>query len=371
MKKKILILIGDVANGHRSAANALTTSFEKLFPNDVDIETVDTFTVSPNTQPFYSADSTHLLISQNRYVEMIANTGFKFFNTEIGYDLFRWFAHNRLNKVISKTLEDEKPDIVISIHPIVSAALNEMKVKGDLTAKSVTVITDLITLFRGWADFSADLVFAPTHESVNILVNFGVNIKKIIYPLFPINPNMENAQDKEKVFSSLGLDSHKKTILLTGGGFGIESLKKAISNICKNFPELQLILIAGKNLSFKDYLEDKYKNNKNIKILGYVNNMQDFINISEIVIGKPGPATILEFEVFNKKAILTKKIGEQEIGNIEYARLNSNFIYIGEDWDKLEDAVKELLDKETIGQPKRSADECDQITKEIYKRLIA
>ncbi len=367
MKKKVLILIGDVANGHRSAANALTLSFEKLFPNNIEIETVDVFTVSPNTQPFYSADSTHLLISQNKSVEFIANMGFKLFNTEAGYDLFEWFAYKKLSSVIREVILREKPDIIITIHPIVSVVLNKMKLRNEVEAKSVTVITDLVTLFRGWADSSADLVFAPTSISVNTLVSFGVDISKIKFPLFPINPHMENAQEKLNVFSSLDLDSNKKTILLTGGGFGIESLKKAISSISKNFQDLQLILIAGKNVNFKTYLEDKYKNNKNVKILGYVNNMQDFINISEIVIGKPGPATILEFEVFNKKAILTKKIGEQEIGNIAYSKSNPNFRYIGEDWSKLEDTIKELLEKEVEGKARRSPDECDQIVKEIYK----
>jgi len=369
MKKKVLILIGDVANGHRSAANALTDSFEKLFPDEIEIETVDVFTVSRSTQPFYSADSTHLLITQNRSVEAFANFFFKFFNTSFGYDLFKWFASERLSKTIVSILEEEKPDVVISIHPIVSAALNEMKADGRFTKKSVTVITDLITLFRGWGDTSADLLFAPTTEAVNNLVNFGVDINKIKFPLFPINPRMKNYQSKDTVFSSLNLDLNKTTVLLTGGGFGIESLKKAIGNIEKKIENIQLILIAGKNINFKSYLEDKYKNHKGIRILGYVNNMQDFINASDVVIGKPGPATILEFELFNKKAILTKKIGEQEIGNIAYAKSNPNFRYIGEDWGMLEETLKELISEKVENTSRRSFDECDQITKEIFKLL--
>lgn len=369
MKKKVLILIGDVANGHRSAANALTESFEKIYPNDVEIETIDVFTVSKDTQPFYSADSTHLLISQNRTVETVANFFFKLFNTSFGYELFQWFITERLCKTILQILEEEKPDVIITIHPIVSAALNKMKNEGKFNIKTVTVITDLITLFRGWGDTSADLSFAPTHEAVNVLVNFGLDIKKIKYPFFPINPKMKEYQPKDIVLSGLDLDPTKTTILLTGGGFGIESLKKAIGNIEKKMSDIQLILIAGKNINFKSYLEDKYKNHKNVRILGYVNNMQDFINASDIVIGKPGPATILEFETFNKKAILTKKIGEQEIGNITYAESNPNFRYIGEDWGMLEETLKELINKPTEGTQRRKFDECDTIAKEIYQLL--
>ena len=67
--------------------------------------------------------------------------------------------------------------------------------------------------------------------------------------------------------------------------------------------------------------------------------------------------------------VYTKKIGEQEIGNIAYAKSNPNFRYIGEDWGMLEETLKELISKKVENTSKRSFDECDQITREIFKLL--
>lgn len=89
--------------------------------------------------------------------------------------------------------------------------------------------------------------------------------------------------------------------------FGVKTLNTAIKKILKDHRDLQMIIIAGKNDSFKNYLLNEHGHDENVAILGFVNNIQDYFNASDIMIGKPGPATILEFEIFNKKAILTKK----------------------------------------------------------------
>src|SRR5690606_11108162 len=116
--------------------------------------------------------------------------------------------------------------------------------------------------------------------------------------------------------------------------------------------------------------EYKYLDNKKVKILGYINNMHDYLKIADIVVGKPGPATIIESELFDKKMILTRKIGQQETGNIDYALKNPKFRYIGESWNKLENTIQELLDfnPKQVGElHKREFDECERIVDEIVK----
>ena len=171
------------------------------------------------------------------------------------------------------------------------------------------------------------------------------------------------------MFSDFGFDLNKQTILLTGGGVGVKSLNKSIEKLSSN-DKFQLIIIAGKLDEYKKQLEDQYSLNKNIKVLGYINNIQDYLNASDIIIGKPGPATILEIELFNKKAILTRKIGEQEIGNIDYALRNPKFRYISDKWSRLDETIEELASMNTESNlRRRNFNECDMMAKEIYTLL--
>lgn len=368
MHKKILIAIGDVGNGHRSGANALTESFNQLYP-DIEVKTVDVFKLS-NLWPYKETDELYKTMSKSKPLETINNTVFKITNTKYLYDVFTNYNVTQLYDTTLQLLKEEKPDLVISVHPIVSMVLERMR--DDIEFLSVVVITDLITLYRGWADKNADLVFSPTTEAVKTLTEFGVNSNRIIYPLFPINPKLKNYREKSEVLKELGFDANKQTILITAGGAGIGSLAGSIENLSKR-EDLQLIIITGKVEDYRIKLTEKYKDNKRIKVFGYINNIQDYLNASDIIVGKPGPATILEIELFDKKAVLTRKIGEQEIGNIDYAVRNPKFRYIGDDGKKLESAVFELLNMsvpESSTFRRRSFEESNLIVKDIYKLLI-
>jgi 1,2-diacylglycerol 3-beta-galactosyltransferase len=362
--KKVLILIGDVGNGHRSAANALTESFRNLYP-EVSVTTCDLFKESA-LWPYDASDEMYKNVSRSKSLEKLNNAAFRLTTQKYFIDVFKNYTFTQFFDTLLKIMNREKPDVVISVHPIVSMVLERLKEDNHAQFLSVVVVTDLVTLFRGWGDRSADLTFAPTVESVETLVKFGVDRNKIIYPLFPINPKLKNYRTKQEVFYELGFDLDKTTILLTGGGVGAKSLNTSIEKLSKN-KNYQLIIIAGKLEEYKAKLEKTYADFKNIKILGYVNNIQDYINAADIVVGKPGPATILEIELFNKKAVLTRKIGEQEIGNIGYALKNSKFRHISDNWKKLESAIKELDEIDGSNtHSRRSFDECDTIVKEIY-----
>lgn len=368
MYKKVLIAIGDVGNGHRSGANALTESFNRLYP-EVEVKTVDVFKLS-NLWPYKETDELYKTMSKSKSLETINNTVFKITNTKYLYDVFTNYNVTQLYDTTLQLLKDEQPDLVISVHPIVSMVLE--RIREDIEFLSVVVITDLITLYRGWADKNADLVFSPTTEAVNTLTDFGVNVNRIIYPLFPINPKLKNFRKKSEVIEELGFDSKKQIILITAGGAGIKSLADSIDNLSKR-EDLQLIIITGKVEDYRIKLTEKYRHNKRIKVFGYINNIQDYLNASDIIVGKPGPATILEIELFDKKAVLTRKIGEQEVGNIDYAIRNPKFRYVGDNGRNLELAVTELLAMRTEKQAnfrRRSFDESNLIVKDIYKLLV-
>ncbi|MDY0097493.1 MAG: glycosyltransferase, partial [Candidatus Dojkabacteria bacterium] len=98
-----------------------------------------------------------------------------------------------------------------------------------------------------------------------------------------------------------------------------------------------------KDKRLKDELQKKYIKNSNILINGYTDRMQDFIISSDIVIAKPGPATVLEVEGLKKKAIFTYPVGYQEWGNVDYLTKNPNFKYIGRDFTNIEHTIDSLL----------------------------
>jgi len=368
MKKKVLQVITDAGSCHKMAAASLTIEFEKVFPGKYDVKTIDLFKVA-DIEPFNNSDRSYALVSGNRALASIHNLLFTVtMQTNLGFEFFSRYANGMLLEECVNIIKSEKPDIVICNHPVVAIIVKAAKDRLK-NFKSVEVVVDPMTVPMGWADTSADLIICATGEAVNSLVKYGVDISKIVYPLFPINPNLANLADKQKVISDLNLDTSRPTVLLTGGGVGTKALKRVIDYIAKE-DKYNLIILAGRIEYFKDQLQRQYGDNKHVIVLGYINNIQDMYNISDVIIAKPSAATLMETELFEKKVVWTKNIDKLDAGNIEYALRNPLNRYIGDDWDKVVSTLDELIalnPREPIQGFARSFDESAKIVKEIDK----
>ena len=84
--------------------------------------------------------------------------------------------------------------------------------------------------------------------------------------------------------------------------------------------DVNIFFVAGRNKEAekkaKEYVR-KYKS-KNVKVFGFVNNVNELYKISDVVITKPGGAQVTECILFNKPMVLIKSNGGQEIYNRRY-----------------------------------------------------
>lgn len=357
----------DAGSAHKVAAAAMAQEFERLFPGRFEVKTIDLFKVA-DIQPFNTSDASYAFMSGNQTFEAINNIAYRFFNTAFGYDFFYKYTNGLLLAECENIIKEEEPDIVISLHPVVGTVVRAIKekMKG---LKTVQVILDPVTIFRGWADPNADLIISPTGEAVNSLVQYGVEISKIVYPLYPIKPNMGQIAPKDEVMKRLKLNKYRPIILLTGGGVGTKALKNAIKMLA-DADKYQVIILAGRQETFRQQLENKYGKNPNIKILGYIDNIQDLYNICDVMIAKPSAYTVMEAELFDMKVVWTRYIGHHDSGNVAYVKRNPMSRYIGDDWDSLISSADELLalnPREPAQEFKRSFDECAKIVQEIAK----
>ncbi|RPJ07231.1 MAG: hypothetical protein EHM28_07845 [Spirochaetaceae bacterium] len=366
--KRVLICIGDAAGGHISAANAMIAAFAKLAGKRVQVTVKDLFTEA-KIAPFNNAADVYIKVNKNRSVEWFYNVGVWLFNRFFFYPVYRAFLLVRMGKASKSIIDSCKPDLVISNNAIVAPIMERLK-KDGATWKSAVLVTDIAYIFRGWADRSADIVISPTREASVKLHRYGVAEKTIRQPLFPINPALEKYRPRVKVLSELGFAlKGRKTVLVTSGGFGVLALKKALDTLMTD-GRLQIIVLAGRVDEYRKILALRYANNPRVKVLGFVANIQDYYNAADIIVGKPGPATLIEIELFRKKAVFTKHVGGQEKGNVDYALRNRNFRSIGGNWHLLKRNIDELLDQKNVPiSERRYFNECELIVKELLKLL--
>ena len=116
-------------------------------------------------------------------------------------------------------------------------------------------------------------------------------------------------EQKDDKIKELGLNPKLPIILVFGGSQGAKSINTAVEDLVIKENNYQIIWAPGKKNfeEIKEYLSEKGKdieNIKNARILPYIYNMEEIMNISDLVVSRSGAMTIIEIENVGKPAIL-------------------------------------------------------------------
>ena len=206
-----------------------------------------------------------------------------------------------------KILKKFKPDVVIGTggYICVSVGMAAKKLK-------IPVILLESNAFPGVA------VKLLSKDAKKILVGFKEaearlpKAKKVVVTGNPtkIKRSYMSTEEKRNRIRELGLNSELPTVLVFGGSQGAVSINKALIGIIENKmnDNYQIIWAAGTSNydTVKQQLMDKQidiNNIKNTKILPYIYNMQEVMQISDLVVCRSGAMTITEIALLGKPAI--------------------------------------------------------------------
>ncbi len=365
--KRILIAIGDAGGGHIACAKAIKDAFLRK-DSSLEIEIVDIFKLSKFTQNY---DYFYYLVSRYRLVEKLFNIGYWLIDRSWVISKISIFLNTvYLVKPTLNMLREKKPDLVICNNAPVATVLS--KCRNRLDFKYVITIPDLLSVSRWWADINADLIFCPLPEVEEILGKYCNRCKYVsgYYPLRKINEYKEEeiSHLKRKIFNEYSFKSDIPTILITGCGLATREIVENLIHFVKS-SGYQFIILTGRDEGLKSSLSEVFRGCSNVVVNGYTSSILNLFAISDLIIAKPGPATLLEIEKMRKKAIFTRPVGYQEWGNVEYLLRNPNFVYVGNKYDLIQSSIKELLKKE-IGEYESPILDSDGIVEYLFKSNI-
>lgn len=207
-----------------------------------------------------------------------------------------------------KVLKDFKPDIVIGTGGYICISVGEAAKR-----LKIPVILHESNAFPGVAvkllSKYADKILLGFEEAKNrlpkanklVVTGTPTKIKKI---------NYSDQEKKEKLDSIQLKDKKLPIVLVFGGSQGAQSINNAILGIVeqKLNTNYQIIWAAGKGNyeQVKNELATKnidINSIENAKILPYIYNMQEMMNIADLVVCRSGAMTISEITILEKPAI--------------------------------------------------------------------
>lgn len=317
--QRILILMSDTGGGHRASAQALKAGFDELYPNRFAIDIIDfitdylpwPFNQMPKAYPFLSNDATWLWKLLYGGQSHRLSNGLAQVNSRL------------LTGAIDRAIDDHKPDLIISVHPLMQLVSMLAMAKRPSRIPFVTVVTDLTTAHPLWFHPEVDAVYVASENTQAMALKAGMPPQRIHLLGLPIRPAFARPpRPKADLRTELGMALRLPAVLLVGGGEGIGPVEE-IAALCDaslsaaGNPAGQIVVICGRNKAMHDRLSARTWSAP-VQINGFVDNMAEWMAACDAVVTKAGPGTIAEALICGLPIILSGFIPGQEEGNVPY-----------------------------------------------------
>jgi processive 1,2-diacylglycerol beta-glucosyltransferase len=349
-KRFILMYISEVS-GHRSATLAVEKAIKAMQPES-EILNINAFNY---TNPISEKVINRIYMSVIKRAPKIWH--YLYDNPKVVRRLEK--IKNRVHKVNSlklKVLFDKfKPDVVICSQAFPCGMVADYKKHFTSDLKLVAVLTDFIP-HSYWVYDTVDIYIVPSEDVKNQLVKKGVAAAKILSLGIPFDHRFNEPLDKARLFNKYRLSPDKPIVLVMGGGQGLGPIKTIVKSLEKTAGNLQIIVVAGTNKKLYKSLKNKVRKYRHkILVFGFTDAINEIMDISDIIISKPGGVTTAEVLAKRIPMIIVKPIPGQEASNAAYLTERGAAIRT-EKPRKINFLVEKLLnDKEKINQLRESA----------------
>jgi len=334
----IIILTASTGGGHNRASNALK---EYILAND----------------PGAHVDIVDAIEECSAALNSIIVKGYKTLVTVTPYIFGRLYktsdkpssvseiinvVYSQCSKRLLPLIEAKQPDAVISCHPFTAGILAYMKQKMHYDVPLISIITDFIP-HRAYIVSGVDAYITASNEAKSILTaTYGIPEERIYVYGHPIYERFYegSGRPRAEVLEELGFDADKLTVLLMAGSFGVTDILEIYEKLVNINVDYQMIVITGRNQKLYDAFEKMLGNEREFetdeepellqmlpddsvlktlyyhgenakeritstfrrttekkkptKLFFFIDNVDDYMHASDLIITKPGGLTTSE-----------------------------------------------------------------------------
>jgi len=154
-----------------------------------------------------------------------------------------------------------------------------------------------------------------------VCVSRGIPADRVHNLGLPIRDGFSPSKDPAADKSALGLDPARRTLLVMSGGEGGGRLRSIVRQVAGTVRalNLQVVAICGRNEGMRErMLALAPRFGPDAKVLGFVDNVADYMRAADALLSKAGPGTIAEAAACGLPIIICDYISGQEAGNLGF-----------------------------------------------------
>lgn len=373
--QKVLIFYASYGGGHFSAAKSIKKYIDENY-EDVKTEMVDCMKyINKPLEKVTTGAYREMAKKAPKLWGKVYSKSEKGILSEVSKDSNKLMAR-KLNKLI----QDINPDLIISTHPFSSQMASYLKRKEKINCEIATILTDF-AIHKQWliGNEYTNNFFVSNENMKQDMIELGIGENKVHVTGIPMSDRFFENFDKEKIYKMFNLSMDKKVILFFGGGeFGLgkDRTVQILKAFIKKVSNYQIVAVAGKNEKMKEAFEELVKDNKaedRVRVLGFTDKVPELMNISSLVVTKPGGLTTTESLASELPMIIINPIPGQEEENAEFIESKGVGVWIRSK-DKPEEVINSIFsDEAKLEEMRKNARLLSKknSTKEICNTLLA
>jgi len=359
--RKLTIVFHHAGGGHQSAADALKATLSSQ-PHPWDITLLD---IQELLDPLDLIRRATGLRIQDTY-NLILRKGWTRFSRQLLIALQTTIRvyHSPIVKLLRTYWADHPADLVLSVIPHFNREIAE-SLRPDRSGVArppfVTLITDLADFPpRFWIERESEYIIAGTERARQQALTIGLpddhifrTSGMILKPRFYEKISVDRVAEGKK----LGLEPECPTGIVLFGGYGSQVMLDITKKLNEAGAAVQLILICGHNQKLAAELKN-LKTTKPVAVVGFAQNVEYYMALSDFFIGKPGPGSISEALQLHLPVIVecNSKTLPQERYNAEWVTEKGYGIVVPT-FKQIAPAVQRLLDSATFEEFRRKTGE--------------
>lgn len=306
MKKKMIIFTSAGGGGHISATKAI----QSYIGDEYEIQPVYIF-----NEVFQSIDPAAIVTFGKISGEDIYNFFLKrrwYATLNVIYNVGNWYFGLRaqaMTKIATHYLAYQKPDLVISVIPIVNNIILDASQTNNIPFLLVPTDFDTTTFGRGiknptYSKFGMTLASSDPLVTQKIK-DTNVNPDRVFITGLPMRKDFFEQKDPEALKKEFNVPEGKPVIILMMGGQGNSSIKIFAQQLATLPISAHIIICIGKDAQIKKELEKfNFNPQVSIQIMGFTERISDLLAIADLLITKSGSVSFAEGIHMNVPMIL-------------------------------------------------------------------
>jgi 1,2-diacylglycerol 3-beta-galactosyltransferase len=318
--RRLLFLIADTGGGHRAAATAVERQMADTAPGEFEITILDPFAAAPRR---IIGGMAGLYGPITRHARWLWGGLYHATNSRPAVTMLERTALRSVTSAVDDAIRRLHPDCVVSFHPL----LNHISVRAvqgqERHIPVITVITDLVDIHASWACPDVDAVVVPSPGGFERCRRAGIPASRCYDLGLAVDRRFTDLPSDPAgiaaLRSRLGLRPDSFVALVCGGADGSGGIVRNAQAIAGTDIDLDLVVICGRNERAHSALAGlRTVAGREVRVLGYVTDMPQWMRASDVVVSKAGPGTIAAALCCGLPLLLVWYLPGQERGNVEW-----------------------------------------------------